>query len=212
MHIPIFAHISALSYLIPAYFGIRAWKQLNLSQQIFSSFLIFTIFVEALELILALSGIHNQFVLNYHQIIEFICVMFLFFSWTKNQRLKKGIQYITILNIVVWLIYKLYFENPDKFSEVITPLANIFFIIVSIISIVNLTNKVSFVTVATVPMFWFSLGIALYASGTFGVQLLSNVILEKGIQYFAMLWYINWGFSIIANLCYAKGFSVAKNG
>ncbi len=208
MTIPFFAHVAGVSNIIPAYAGIRAWKRLDYSLKIFSVFCIFTMLTDFLEFILGRLGIYNQFISNYHLVIEFACIMFIFYVWTKSRALKEAIQYITMGYVVIWLIYKLYFEDPAKFSDVILPLSNFFCIIISGIVFFKLARRKPSIT--TIPMFWFSTGILLNASGTILIHLFSNAILQMGVQYFNAFWHIHWGFTIITNLCYAKGFSVAK--
>lgn len=210
MNIPFFAHVASTSYILPAYFSVRRWKYLDRPLKGFAVFSIISVGQTVAEFVLGRMGIHNQFLLNYYQLVEFIFVMYLFFYRAETGLFKEGIQYITMLYILTWVIYKFYFENPDKFSEVIAPLSSFFFIIVSGYALVQLLQS-STIIISKTPMFWFSTGIFLYAAGTIIIFLFSNAILAMGIDYFNALWHVNWGFTLISNLCFSKGFWCTKS-
>ncbi|MFA6540641.1 MAG: hypothetical protein WCT99_03490 [Bacteroidota bacterium] len=209
MKIPIFAHVAAISYIVPAYFSVRMWKHLDRSLKGFAVFSIISVGQTIAEFVLGRLGIHNQFLLNYYQLIEFVFVMYLFFYWAESGFFKEGIQYITMIYVLTWMIYKFYFEDPDKFSEVIAPLSSFFFIIVSGYSLIQLFQSATTI-ISKTPMFWFSTGVFLYSAGTIIIFLFSNAILAMGIEYFNALWHVNWAFTLIANFCFSKGFWCTK--
>lgn len=206
MPIPIFAHFAAASSLLPVITGIYFWKQHTLPIKVFIIFCFFGLATIMSEFVLGKMGISNHSLSNYYLLVEFICVLYVYHRWTLQQWLKDGLQYSGMVYILIWFINKYFYEDPARFSETITTVASGIFIASSIIILHEIVNRTT-VKISQQTIFWIASGILLYSSGTIIVMALSNTILEMGIQYFDLLWHINWGFVIIANLMYARSFS-----
>jgi hypothetical protein len=205
MAIPVFAHIAAASYLIPAGSGIRSWKRLPAPMKVFSLFCIYSFVHLLAEFVLGRMGISNLFLLDYHQIVELLCILFIYAIWIGNKRYKDLFQYLGLAYALLWMINMFYFEDPQQFSEV-TAMTALFIQIVTSIIVLNALIRTSREPVAHHSIFWIALGVLLYAAGTIIVSGFSNTILAMGISYFNILWHINWGFTVIANILFARSF------
>ena len=205
MTVPIFAHFSAASFLIPTFTGIYYWKRLSKPLKVFVIFFVFTVLHEITTLVLGRMGIHNQFLSNYYQLVETQCFLYLYYSWTKNSKLRDILLYVGLFYMVFWLINKVYYENPAEFNDVIATVALFILIVTTIIvlrSVLQNTNAL----LTEQSMFWIGAGVLLYSSFTIILLTMSNTILEMGMTYFIVLWYINWGSTIVANLLFARSF------
>jgi hypothetical protein len=204
--IPLFAHVAAASYFIPAGAGFRYWRTSPVPVRVFTVFCIYSTLHLIAEFTLGRLGISNLFLLNYHQIVEFSCILFVYISWVKEERTKDLFQYLGLAYGLVWLINKYFYEDPERFSEVISAVAMVFLMFASVI-VLNTLVRSAKEPVREHAVFWIALGVLLYGAGTVVVTSFSNTILAMGMEYFNMLWHINWGFTVITNVLYARSFS-----
>lgn len=205
MAIPPFAHIAAVSYFLPAGVGLRYWKLSPAPMKVFTLFCVYSTLHLIAEFTLGRMKISNQFLLNYHQIIELGAILYVYHAWVPGKRLKDLFQYFGLGYSLLWIVNKFFFEDPMRFSENISLVALFLQIIASLIIMNSIVNS-SREHVSAHAIFWIALGVLLYASGTIIVNGFSNTILAMGMVYFNILWHINWGFTIIANILYARSF------
>ena len=205
MQIPLFAHIAAVSFLIPAGFGFRHWRRLQTSMKIFSLFCTFSVFQVTAEFVLGRMGIANHFLSNIYMIVYVGCIFFLFSRWTQRQFLKDGLYIIGLMYFVFWILDVSFLPFPKEFRESIDTVASCITLIASVI-ILSQIVKASKQSVTEYSVFWIAIGTLLYSAGTIVIFSASNLILSMGIEYFSMLWHINWGFTMIANILYARSF------
>lgn len=206
MAIPIFAHVAAGSYLIPAAAAFKYRKQLNQPMKFFALFIGYSMLHLASEFILGRLGIHNQFLLNIYRLVFLETILFLYALWTDQKFFKDIFHLAGLAYLLFWCIDVAFTPFPADFRENITAASNIVLIIASIM-VLNSANKHSHRRVTEHSVFWIASGIVLYCTGTMTVTLMSNTILAMGLEYFNALWHINWGFTIISNLFFAKAFT-----
>lgn len=206
MAIPVFAHVAAASYFIPAGVGLRYWKSAPVPLKVFTLFCVYSTLHLIAEFTLGRMKISNQFLLNYHQIVELTAILFVYYSWAIEKRIKNLFLIFGLGYSLMWVVNKLFFEDPMHFSENISILA-LFIQIISSIIILNALVGSSRESVTRHAIFWIALGVLLYAAGTIIISGFSNTILALGMEYFNILWHFNWGFTIIANILYARSFA-----
>lgn len=209
MSIPPFAHVAAASYAIPVIVGLRYWRNFRTPLKAFTIFCIYSLLHVIGEYTLGRMGISNQFLLNIHHIVELSAILYVLHSWLREQWMKDLIQYFGMAYILLWFINKSFFEDPMRFSTVISVTALVMFIFTSVIVLLQLL-RIADNPLKEYTIFWFALGVLLYASGTIAVDLLSNTIMEMGIEYFNVLWHINWGFTIVSNLLFSRSFACKR--
>lgn len=205
MTIPIFAHFAAASYLIPAVAIIKYRRQLNRPMKVFALFMFYSMLHIASEFILGRFGIHNQFLLNIFRLVFLQSILYLYALWTDQKTVKNLFHFTGLAYLLFWCVDVAFNPFPAEFSEGISVAANIIMMIASII-VLNAANKHSHRRVTEHSVFWIASGIILYAAGTTAVSLMSNAILAMGMEYFNALWHINWGFTILTNLFFARAF------
>ena len=205
MQIPIFAYVAAASFLIPAGFGVRHWRRLQTSMKIFALFCIFSVIQVTAEFVLGRMGIANQFLSNIYMIVYVGCMLFLYSQWTQKIRLNDGLKIAGLMYFVFWFLDVSFLPFPKEFRENIDTVASFIMLVASVI-ILGQIVRVSKISITQYSVFWIAIGTLLYSSGTIVVFSFSNTILDMGIEYFNMLWHINWGFTIIANVFFARSF------
>ncbi len=205
MKIPIFAHIAAGSYLIPAVAGMIQWKDLNRSLKFFTVFSLFAIISIIAEFIMGRMGISNQILSNIYRLVQIECILYLYSVWTKKTQFQDTLKIAGLMYFVFWFLDVSFLPFPKEFREHIATVANGIMLIASVMMLSHIV-KVSEETVTKHSIFWIAIGILIYSAGTIIVLTMSNTILQMGIDYFNMLWHINWGFTIIANIFYTRSF------
>jgi uncharacterized protein YhhL (DUF1145 family) len=205
MAIPIFAHVAAGSYLIPAVAAYTYRNQLERPMRFFALFIGYTLLHIAGEFLLGRFGIHNQFLLNIYRLVFLECILFLYGLWTDQKSFKDIFHLAGLAYLLFWCIDVAFTPFPAEFRESISVASNVILIVASLM-ILNSANKHSHRRVTEHAVFWMASGIVLYSAGTMAVTLMSNTILAMGLEYFNAMWHINWGFTIIANLFFTKAF------
>jgi len=205
MKTPIFSFIAAGSYLIPSGFGIRYWRVLSTPMKIFALFSTYSVLHEIVAIVLGRMGISNHFLSNIYVVTFIECILFLYSKWTDRQFLKDGFRIAGLMYFVFWTIDVSFSPFPKEFRENIDTVANAIALVTSVIILSQLI-KYSKKSIVEYSVFWIAIGTLLYSAGTIIIFSFSNTILSMGINYFNMLWHINWGFTIIANVLYARSF------
>lgn len=205
MQIPVFAHVAAASFLVPAWSGIRYWKHLSAPMKIFGVFCFFSTLQVVIEFILGRMGIPNQFLSNIYMLVHVECLLYLYSKWIQKTFIKDILKIVGLLYIAFWFLDVSFLPFPKEFREHIDTVANGIMLITSIILLSEMVKLLEH-SLTDYSVYWIAIGTLLYSAGTIVVFSFSNTILSMGIGYFNILWHINWGFTIIANLFFARSF------
>ncbi|MFA6469499.1 MAG: hypothetical protein WCW35_11420 [Bacteroidota bacterium] len=205
MNIPVFAHVAAASSMLPAAAGLWYWKSLSRPLKVFALFCIYALLHVIAEFILGRFGISNLFLINFYHWVELVCVLWIYRAWTSNIRMKDAFQYFAIFYTLVWILNKVYFEDPFHFSEITLSISMLVELIASVM-VLNALVRNTTIAVARHSIFWIASGVLLCCSGTIIILAISNTIMSLGQDYFDIMWHINWGFTIISNFMYARSF------
>jgi len=203
-HIPTFALVAIGSYFIPSGVGIARFKTCSLNIKLVIVFCCFMCSEVVVELFLSLNHINNIFLSNLSFLVEpaFLSVIYIFSVEKKRTRNLLG--GLAVLFVVVWLIDKMLYENPQELNNPMAAASRIFIIAISIFvlhSIMKNTDR----SLVDDPIFWISTGWIIYSAGVFLVFGLSEELMKAGLQYFVAAWYINWTLLILSNLMFTKG-------
>jgi len=205
VNIPILAHFAAASHILPAYGGLSRWKKINTPMKVFTVFWCVAVVLEIVEFVLGRLGIHNQFVINIFFLIQCECFLYLYYHWTILEPAKNIIKFAQMVFFIAWMIDVSFTPFPDEFRETILTAGNVILIFSSIFILQTLL-KLSTISLLHNSIFWIGCGTIVYSTGTLIVWAMSNTMMKMGVEYFAILWHINWGFAIIANVLYARSF------
>lgn len=205
MNLPVLAYVAEFAFILPVTAGIYRWKKLSKPVKVLTIFFCFSLLIVAGEETLRRMHIHNLFLGKIHQVIEIQCFFYLYWKYSSSRVFKDGIQYAGMFYLLFWVVTQVYFDDPDKFNEIIATVANFALIVVSVLSLYELAQQ------ATIPlhkytMFWISAAIIIYSSGTIIIFSFSNSILALGNTYFSAFWHINWMLIIIVNSMFARSF------
>lgn len=202
---PFLLYVTNVTFLIPPVVGIHYWKTQNTPMKFFIVFCVYTLVHTATEIILGLKGINNLFLLHYYTLIEFesFCILF-YLRITPNSILRQIIFLFGVLFFAIWMYDTIYLRDPMKFDDFVSSISQTLLIVLSLVVFQQLVKTSPPIT--QYAIFWIALAVLLYSSGTIIISSMSNRLLEMGTEYFKIAWHLNWIFTIIANLFFARSF------
>ncbi len=205
MPIPITAHFAAASFLLPAAAGIWRWKSLEKPRRIFAGFCLYAVVHVAAEFILGRFGIRNHFLINFYWLVEFAVIGHLYARWTANRRTALLFLWSVPLYTLFWIIHTMLLSDLSQFTDLSATVAHLALASFSLIVLQQQFQRTDGL-ITDAAMFWIGAGVLLYQAGTIIVFSMSNTALQMGITYFDIVWHINWGCTIVANLFFARSF------
>lgn len=181
------------------------FRNLNRGMKILALLCILACIEFVLELVMASLLHYNTFVTDYYEFVELcvVCSVFLISAVNRSVRL------IVLLMGVGYVVYWL-FNIPSPYSqEVISGNTSIVSRMVMVAMSVVMMYSVSLHRPGRMigaPIFWMSLGVLLYNSGSVVVFAFADILLKIGLPYFSAAWNINWILNIAAYLFYSQAF------
>jgi len=139
------------------------------------------------SLILVKSGVSNYLIINIYYLCE-ILLTGTFFYLTLG---KKWIVIGVFSSLFVCFIGYAALVGVDQYQHEIIPIFNLFSILFSVLILIEIFKKGEDLFIDTNPLFWFSIGILVYFSGSLFTDVLSKQILSGPLT---------WAFHNIANI------------
>lgn len=174
--------------------------------KVFTIFAVLGCLIVTTEIILGRFGINNLFLINIYWLMQVECFVYIYIKRIQKRSYSDILQVIGMLYLLLWM-YDFSFDSfPDRFNEFFMASGNIFLIIITVLMFYEIF-PVGDKKMSEYSIFWIGIGVIIYSASTVIVFTMSNKLLEIGIQYFNMLWHINWGFTIISNVLFARSFT-----
>ncbi|MBI2428211.1 MAG: hypothetical protein HYV29_05345, partial [Ignavibacteriales bacterium] len=140
-----------------------------------------------------------------HQIIEFGCLSYLFYMKITEKYFRQTATTAVVFYVIFWTYNVFYYNDPDRFSELISMVASIILILMSV-AVLTMLFQTTTTALTDNAIFWIAGGTIIYYSGTISIFTMSNTILAMGMKYFDLLWHFNWTLGIITNIIFARSF------
>ncbi len=204
MAIPIFAHISAASNLIPAAVGIVRFQKLGRGMRFLALLCVLACVQLIAENIVGWIFRNNYVLVDFYTLVEFTLLAVVFFVSVKSEISRFGLAALFVAFFIYWTIDMIQRRDPNEINTNLAMVSRVFLIAVSLIGFHH-ALKEGAAEISHTPIFWVSFAVALYSAGTLIVFGLSNQLLAMGRVYFDIGWHINWILLIVANLMYSKG-------
>lgn len=206
---PAIAYVALASTGIPALAGAYFWKRRSPALKVFTALCWLTVIELGLSVTLGKSGMRNYFISDYYRLVEVECLLACYVLWIKNPRLSLAVKLTGISFFLLWLLDEIYWSDATHINSIMAIIARIV-IIGATIALFSYVLQTATIPFLQHPMFWIGTGELLYCTGTVLVLAFSNNVLTLGMRYFVLLWYINWGAAIIANLFYTRSYFCEK--
>ncbi|MFZ1977659.1 MAG: hypothetical protein WAV76_06850 [Bacteroidota bacterium] len=156
------------------------------------------------EAILALHGIQNLWLEHISDVIDMSFFLIIFYKWQTGRYNARFIRVAYILFFIVWVIDGIFFDAFHKGANFAATLEGVLEITFTVNLLANgLLDERNRIW-KNDPRFWVASGYLLSAAGTFLLYSLFRTIVQLPLETFRVLWQINWFFSCVAFLFFAR--------
>ncbi len=189
---------------MPLIVGLVRYRNLDRAMKLFTVFCALGVLNILLEFLLSLLSIRNYFLSDVYFLIEVPFIALIYRGFITRPSTRRILTAFTVLFILIWLIEKTFFAEPQKMSSNLAMVTAIFLVAMSVVTLTAYV-KSSTSRLSGQPIFWVLTGTILYYSGSFAVMGLSNELLRAGLEYFVIAWHVNWILFIISMFLYVRG-------
>ncbi len=196
MAVPLYVKLALVVSLIPVITGILSYKLLTRELKILMGFLIISFSVAMVSTHIAFTGKSNMMVFHIYTLVEYTFLIIIFSYWQKIKAVKTGLLISIPLFTLIWIIVKLFLEDPLRFDNFTSSLECAVLVSVSAYTLFSMVGE-NLKSLYREPRLWVSTAVLIYFSGNLITFALSSII---------VIWTIHNVLHIIADLCYAGGF------
>lgn len=203
--------ISSLFVLFPLFVGIVRYNVLTTSLKIIFYYIIASTLIEIVAWITIYYHQTNHWISNTLNIIEFAFLSYYFNKIFTVLKLNSLIQYfsITILFIIILLTF-IDFKNINHYNSTAYIITCFVLMTYSMIHFYELLDSLNVPKLSYYSHFWISVGILLYFSGCFFINLFSEIVLFSNDKSINQLWRIYYFSLIIYRIFLAIGLWFSK--
>ena len=205
MKFPVLGYLSFISFFIPAIIGIVRWRVSNRQMKIFACYCISSSVFTGIEFILAKQKIQNHYFIDINYLMELVMINLFYYSAVNNVHLKRAILWGSIAFAAYWIYDNVLFMNQEAINELTATISKGIMIITSVLLVFDRFGKLE-APLTDSSVFWVVAAVILYCSGSIFILAFSNALMKLDLQYFVMLWNINWGLVIVSNMLFAGSF------
>ena len=173
--------------------------------RIFAVFCWYALLHLTVEYILGREGRSNQWLIDIQQFVELAVVLWIYGEASAQRLFRTILRMITAGYGLLWIYVETVAAEPDQFTEVTSVAAMLVLISASVYVLQSLIRRDED-RPSDHAVYWIALGVLLYGAGTIVITTFSNDFLAMGMDTFVAVWHINWGFTIVTNLLYARSF------
>ncbi len=204
MAIPIFAHISAASNLVPAAVGLRNFRKLRAGMRFLAFLSVLACLQLVAENIVGYLYKNNYFLADYYTVVEFSLLTAVFYFSAKSKVSRAILVVLFVAFLVYWVINITHRPDSQSINTNLAMVSRVFLIAIALVGFQGVLAEGT-ASISRLPVFWVSFAVAIYSAGTLVLFGLSNDLLRMGLIYFEVAWYVNWVLLIVVNLMYSKG-------
>ena len=189
--------ISSLFVLFPLLVGVVRFNVLTPSLKIIFYYIIASTFVEIVAWITIYYHQTNHWLSNISNIIEFAFLSFYFNKIFTDLKLNLYVKYFSVIILfVIILLTFIDYKNINHYNSTAYIITCFVLMTYSMIHFYELLNSLNVPKLSYYSHFWISVGVLLYFSGCFFVNLFSEIVLFGNDKSTNQLWLI-YHFSLI---------------
>lgn len=209
MTLPVSAYIELFSNALPLGAGLARRRSLVRERGVFYAYLAMSLIVELTAFWMALSRIHNLWLLQLYDLAEFVLLMVVFRAWLGSGRLKALMLLAIGLYTLFWIIAKFTIERFSSPADYTPAVSNAIFVIVAIVTIVGLLKADNVIAYKDMR-FWIAAGALVYFAGNVPLYVFGSVLSAMRFEEFMPFQKIHWVINIASNVSYTIGFLCLK--
>lgn len=204
MPLPLLGYLHIATYFLPAALGAKRYVGLSSPMKLLSVLCIVAAINAVLSFILGRLGYNNQPLANAYAVAEFVLLIFVFRAGLRSRVGNRLLLGCAALLPIVWTLHQFLVGNLLEMNTDMALLSKGILVLISIFAMAQVLTGESLAPLGRRPMFWTSMAVMLYATGTFVVFGLGNYFLQTDVHLFVAAWQINWVLIITSNLLFTK--------
>lgn len=195
-HLPVLAHVSYLSGLLPLGAGIYYWARSPPSLRILTGLLLYEAFSNIAFVLLAFMRGNNMVLMHLYTLVSFLLIVLLFSYWQQRRAARYMRLSIPIFFLIYILLLALGYENLQTANKYSLSIQGIFIAFISLYTLYTTYRQHIDYPVHRDERFWVSFGVFINNS--------CNVLVYAAIPIFVThaLWQIHNVVVIIGNIFY----------
>lgn len=193
----LFLLFTFLAALLPLVVGLKSYKRIKPEYKVLVWLVLITFIMDGVSTFFWLKKMNNTFISNFHTLIQFLLISYIYQIHFKGFIKKNTIAIINVAFTSVWLINMMFGQGFFLMNTYTKTLESIILIIFSLNSFYQFARELKVERLGSNPMFWFSSGILIYFSSNIFIFILNNVVLEYSKDFYVFIWAIHNIFSIL---------------
>jgi len=206
MNLPGIAYVDIASNLLPLGIGVARIRSIRRERWYFFLFVAAAAITELVTYWMATQRIHNLWLLQWYNIIEYGSLILLFAAWQKNAIIRKSLIWSNAVFLVLWVWFKVTgIEKLTDPAEYTHTISSVTLVIASMIALVDLMKEETS-SIYREARFWISSSVLIYFAGNIILFLFSTSLSALNLQAFSRFGTLHWGIDIACNFMYAIAF------
>jgi hypothetical protein len=188
---------------------VRYPRYKNDTPKYFPLLLFLNLIVEYVGLVLGIILGFNLVIYNISNLIYFPFIFLCFRESTTIPAFKKYINVFIVLFIIIFFYFAFAtdFNQHNQWETTLT--GSVFSIICILLYYISILRSDAVITIRYDRIFWISIGFLLFFAGTIPIEIISNALEMKGID-FNVFGVIRGGLIIIMNVCFIIGLLITR--
>jgi len=206
MNFPTIAYVDIASNLVPFGVGISRIRNIQRERWAFFIFILVAMLTELVTFWMATQHIHNLWLLQCYNVVEYGCLIILFAAWQSKAGLKRLYYWSIVVFLTLWISFKIggieRFDDPAEYTHTVSSL---FLVSAALIAFVDLM-KVDDIIIYRDARFWISSSVLIYFAGNIVLFLYSAGITALHLPALEPFGTLHWTIDIGCNSMYAVAF------
>jgi len=198
-----FCEISALSICFPVILTFFYYKETNRTTRIFYFFLYISACFDITSIIFSNLNINDLFLSHLDTLVQVLLLGMVYYCILKISNFRKPVIFLTICLSLFVVINAIVIQGIDHFNSYSRITGSAFLIILPLLYFYELFTRVTIISIEKDFMFWISIAIFVYFSGTLFLFILfqnNNFGLTKEIN--SQIWIVNSFLNILQNILF----------
>lgn len=197
-------YLSLFSIIIPVLVGFykKKYASLNQIQKLIFLLVIISFLGEAIGGILAKAKINNLAIFHLFTVLQFLALVLIMRKGLTPFLSKKVFRYISLGFVLFALLDAFWLNGINNFNNYSRPISSILVLCFALLFFYKTLKELQIRNLESVPLFWLSIGILIYHSGSLFIFLFTNYVKSSTAALYT-IWGIHAIFNIILNISYS---------
>lgn len=197
----VFAHLSALSAVLPILAGVYRWRYLTYACLLLFILVVIAGLSDLVALYLSKNGYPTWSLFNLFYLIQFILIFMIFKSQAPNKLLNIGVYFLLLFAFInfTWIQGARIFNSYTSYG------GGLILVAYSLLYLYRLLRDTPVENIYNLPIMWVSFGVLFYFSGTIFIFLFNNLLISYKPLDHKIGWVLHNVFNLLKNILFAIG-------